>query len=124
MPFEQVRPADKIVTLLTTANTAGTLTLPAVAHSRHYITHIEITRINSSATAISPTGIINFTTTNLNGLAYSMANALGAGQTNEVIRDYATPVKSQNAGVASTISIPAGGAGVQYRVNVFYYLGE
>jgi len=108
MPFEQVRPADKAVSLLTTANTAGTLTIPAVANYRHYITHIEVTRINGGATSTAPTGVVNITTTNLNGIAFSMANALASGDTKEVVRDYATPLVSQTKAVATTIVCPAG----------------
>lgn len=124
MPFEQVRPADKVVTLITTANTTGTLTIPAVANYRHYITNIDITRINGGATDTAPTGVVNITSTNLNGLSFSLANSLKAGETIEVVRDYSTPLVSTTKATATTIVLPAGGAGISYRVNVSYYLGE
>lgn len=124
MPFNQPKPADKAGTMLTASGATGTLTLPAVANYKHYITNVEISRINTTTTAIPSSGLVNVATTNLNGVVYTIGNALNAGETVEVIRDYSNPIQSQTTNTPTTFVVPAGVAGVQYRVNVFYYLGE
>lgn len=112
-------------TLLTTANTAGTLTLAAPgAGLFHYITGVKIDRINNSAAAITGSALLAYTTTNLPGsLAFSAGNALAAGaQVNDVDLKFAgNPLKSSVANTATTFVAPAAGAGVQIRLIVFYY---
>ena len=125
--YSKPLPTTTIGTLLTTANTAGTLTLAAPGVGLfHYITRIEITRINSTATAVTGTTALSITTTNLTGsLAWTTGNAIAAGDSKaDVIAEYSgNPLKSTTANTATTFVLPAGGAGVQYRINVSYYIG-
>lgn len=119
-------PTVLAVTTLTAANTAGTLTIPAVAGLYHYITAIRIDRINGSATAVTGSALLAYTTTNLPGtLAFSAGNAIAAGQNiTDVSLDFTgNPLKSSALGTATTIVAPAAGAGVQIRVTVYYYVG-
>ena len=118
-------PANLSVSLITTANTAGTLTIPAVAGMRHYITHIDITRINGTAAAVAGTALLSVTTTNLSGSpAYSSGNALAVGESKvDYVADFSHPLISNTANTNTTIVSPAGGLGIQYRINVSYYLG-
>lgn len=79
--YSKPLPTTTTGTLLTTANTAGTLTLAAPGVGLfHYITRIEVTRINSTATAVTGTTTLSITTTNLTGsLAWTTGNAIAAG---------------------------------------------
>ena len=114
-------------TLLTTANTAGTLTLSAPGVGLfHYITRVEITRVNGTATAVTGTAALSITTTNLTGSpAWTTGNAIAAGDSKlDVILGLSgNPLKSTTANTATTFVLPAAGAGVQYRINVSYYIG-
>lgn len=125
--YSKPLPTTTTGTLLTTANTAGTLTLAAPGVGLfHYITRIEIARINSTATAVTGTAALSITTTNLTGsLAWTIGNAIAAGDSKvDVIAAFAgSPLKSTTANTATTFVLPAGGAGVQYRINVSYYIG-
>lgn len=122
-------PTTQAVTLLTTANTAGTLTIPAAGVGLyHYITRVEIVRINPTTTAVAAAAtVLAITTTNITGSPqWSSANALAAGaQVTDVLVEMAgNPLKSTASNTATTFVMPAGGAGVQYRANVFYYVGS
>ena len=125
--YAKAIPSTLVVTTLGAANTSATLTIPAPgAGLFHYITAIQIKRINASAAAIAGTALLGITSTNLPGsLAFSSGNALGVG---EDILDVdlnftGNPLKASAANTASTIVMPAGGAGVQYRATVYYYIG-
>lgn len=111
---------------LSTANTAVTMTIPAPAAGLfHYITFLEIVRVNDSATAVTGTAALAYTTTNLpNSLAFSAGNAIAAGQSIiDVSMTPAAPLKSSAAATATTIVAPAAGAGVRVRINCLYYVG-
>ena len=120
-------PTTTTATLLTTANTAGTLTLAAAGIGFfHYITRIEITRINGTATGVAGSAALSITTTNLTGSpAWTTGNVLGAGDSKtDIIAEFSgNPLKSTTANTATTIVLPAAGLGVQYRINVSYYVG-
>ena len=120
-------PSTTAVTVLTVANTAGTLTLPVPGIGLyHYITSIKIKRINNSASAIAGTALLAITTTNLSGsLGFSSGNALAVGEDkiDEDLNFTGNPLKSSAPNTASTIVMPAGGLGVQYRATVTYYVG-
>jgi len=110
-------------TVTAAANAAATLTLAAPgAGLRHYITGIEITRNATAALVGSATLVI--TTTNLPGsLAWSVGNAMAIGGTQaDVSRDFSQPLQSSAQNTATTIVMPAPGAGVLWRCNVYYYV--
>ncbi len=117
-------PSTLVVTTTAAANAIATLTIPAGgAGLFHYITYLEITRTATAALAGTATLVI--TTTNLPGaLSFSVGNAMNAGGTQ---KDFdlalASPLKSSVANTATTIVMPAPGAAVLWRANVFYYLG-
>lgn len=111
-------------TAISGANAAVTLTLAAPgAGLFHYITSIEITRVNPTTTAIAAAAsTLAFTSTNLNGLAWTSGNLLAAGSNDRVIAcAFAWPIRSQVANTASTIVAPAIGAGGLVRIQVTYY---
>lgn len=115
------------VTSLTTvsvANTAVTLTLPAVAAQFHYITRIRISMHNTSAAAVVGSAVtLSFSSTNLPGaLAWTEGNALAAGISKVVVDEILeNAIKSTTANTASTIVAPATGAGVLVRITAYYY---
>jgi len=110
------------VVLAPAANTGGTLTLPAVTGQCHFITSIQITRVATAA--LTGSAVLDITTTNLNGSNWKVGNAMAAGGTqNDVQLSFAQPIRSDAAGVDTTIVFPAPGAAVQWIVNVTYYTG-
>ena len=109
------------VTVKAAANTAATVTLPAVAAQFHYITGIEIMRTATAALAGTATLVV--TTSNLpGGLAWSVGNAMAAGATQrDVFITFPNPIKSSTVNTATTVVMPAPGAAVLWRANVYYY---
>lgn len=110
-------------TLTTTAaaNTAVTLTLPAVAGQFHYITRIEIVRVATAA--LAGTAVLVYTSTNIpTGWARSAGNAMAAGGTvKDVDEVLENPIKSTTVNTATTIVAPAAGAAVIVRITAYYY---
>jgi hypothetical protein len=105
------------------ANTAVTLTIPAVADKCHYIQSIQITRVATASLAGG--AVLDITTTNLGGLNWKVGNAMSAGGTQKDVElALAIPIRSQVANTASTIVFPAPGLAVIWIVNVTYYLDE
>ncbi len=123
-PLETLRPTELVVSSTAAANTALTVTLPAVASSFHYITRIEIARTATAALVGSATLVV--TTTNLPGsLAWSFGNAMAVGGTQRDLDAIlnTNPLKSLVANTATTIVAPAPGAAVLWRINVYYFSG-
>lgn len=116
-----VQPSTLAVTVTAAANTAATATLAAVAGQFHYITGIEIMRTATAALAGTATLVV--TTTNLpGGLAWSFGNAMAAGGTQCDLRvTFENPLKSSVVNTATTIVMPAPGAAVLWRANVYYF---
>ena len=116
-----IQPSTLAVTATAAANTAATLTLPAVAGQFHYITGIEIMRTATAALAGTATLVV--TTTNLPGsLAWSFGNAMVAGGTQrDTTLAFDNPLKSSVVNTATTIVMPAPGAAVLWRANIYYY---
>jgi hypothetical protein len=116
----------QIVTTIGSANAVTTLTLPAAgAGLSHYITRIEIVRINPTITAVAAAAsLLAITTTNLPGsVAWSLGNAIAAGAHDKIVdMTLESPIKSSAANTNTTIVTPAGGAGVQFRVTVYYFI--
>jgi hypothetical protein len=105
------------------AATALTLTIPAPqAGLFNYVSGIEITR--NATVALAGTATLVLTTTNLPGsLAWSVGNAMSAGGTQkDVDLQFANPVKSVSAGLATTIVMPSAGAAVLWRATAYYYV--
>ena len=115
------------VTTLTTisaANTAVTLTLPAVAAQFHYITRISISMHNTSAAAVVGSAVtLAFTSSNIPGaVAWTEGNALAAGISKLVCDEsLVSPIRSSVVNTATTIVAPACGAGVLVRLTAYYY---
>ena len=109
------------VTVTAAANTAATATLPAVAAQFHYITGIEIMRTSTALLAGTATLVV--TTSNLPGaLAWSFGNAMAAGATQrDLFITFPNPIKSSVVNTATTVVLPAPGAAVLWRANVYYY---
>lgn len=127
MLYAKPIPTTTTVTTISVANTTATLTLASPGIGLyHYITSIKIKRVNNSSTAIVGTALLAITTTNITGaLAFSSGNALAAGddKTDEDLNFTGNPLKSTTSNTATTIVMPAGGVGVQYRATVTYYIG-
>lgn len=113
--------ATLAVTGLSAANTAVTVTLPAVAGQFHYITAITVTR--TCTAALTGSAALAITTTNLPGsLAFTAGNACAVGSTNnDVNLSLSSPLKSSVVNTATTVVCPAAGAAVVCRVNVVYF---
>ena len=121
LSFMPVQPTTLAVTATAAANTAATATLNAVAGQFHYITGIEIMRTATALLAGTATLVV--TTTNLPGsLAWSTGNAMAAGgSAKDVTLVFDNPLKSSVVNTATTIVMPAPGAAVLWRANVYYY---
>jgi hypothetical protein len=104
------------------ANTAVTLTIPAVTGQCHYIKSIQITRVATASLAGG--AVLDITTTNLGGLNWKVGNAMSAGGTqNDVVLTPSLPIQSDAPGTASTIVCPAPGLAVIWILNVTYFTG-
>lgn len=112
------------LTVLSAANTAATLTLPASAGNFHYITSLVATR--TCTTAIVGTALLGYTSTNLPGsLAWTAGNACAVGSTSQDIwNDFAQPLKSSVVNTDTTIVAPAAGTAGQIRLTAFYFLAS
>lgn len=111
-----------MATATAAAGSAATATLPAVVGKSHVITSIQLVRASSAAVAGS--AVLVTTSTNLPGSpSWSAGNLIAAGQT-IVDLDFEPkfPLRAAVAGVATTITMPAAGAGVVNRINVTYYV--
>lgn len=112
------------VTIAPAANTAGTITLPAVAGKYHYITRLDFMRNATAALAGSAT--LAITTTNLPGsLQWEVGNAMIAGGTQtDLSATLVPPLKSAVAGTATTIVFPQPGAAVLWNCTAHYCVGD
>lgn len=117
-----IKPSVLAVAINPAANTAGTITLPAVASQFHYITHITIKR--QATAALAGTAVLAITTTNLptGGTLTRVGNAMVAGGTqSDLDAEYNSPIKSSVVNTASTVVFPAPGAAVTWSAIVHYY---
>ncbi len=113
--------ADLVVSAVGAISTSVVATLPAVPGAFHYITMIELTKMNGAAVTAAGT-IQTVATTNLNGLSWTYGNGEGGvtiGASSSRIFVPAKPIKSATAGVATTITTPLI-TGVVWRINVVY----
>ena len=98
-----------------------TITLAAVAGSRHAITAVQIYR--SATAALAGTASLTITTTNLpDSFSWVVGNLMVAGGTQiDVNEIFSPPLLSNAAGTDTTIVMPAPGAAVLWNARVFYY---
>lgn len=117
-------PAAKMqVTAVSGANTAITLTLAAPgAGLFYYIWSIRIVRVSTAA--LAGAALLAYTSTQLNGAAWSAGNAMAAGDTKiDVDEHFTAPLKSDTANTAVTIIAPAAGAAVSVRIGATFTIG-
>lgn len=121
-----VQPAHSVARTLSAANTAGTVTIPAGGAGLFaYLTSISLRRINASAAAIVAGAVLNYTTTQLDVLAWQVTNGIMAwSHLVDVDLVPTHPIKSATANTAATIVMPAAGAGVSTEGIVTYYYGR
>jgi hypothetical protein len=114
-----VRPA------LSVANTALVVSIPAAGVGLYHIIHqIKIWGHNNSAAAVAPTATLAITSANMGVLAWNNTNAFGAWEKKVLVDvDAENGIRSAAANTATTISIPALGAGVQAEAFVLYKVG-
>jgi hypothetical protein len=118
------RPANMKVAGVSAANTAQTITLPAAgAGQSHYIVGLHVGRYNSTATAVAAAAAnLAVTTTNLGSLQWRRGNAVAAGAGDDFVNWLpSNPIKADAANTATTIVIPALGAGIVSFANVVYF---
>jgi hypothetical protein len=113
--------------LLTTTAAAGvgaTLTLPAVAGLKPYLTYLRIGKFAAATLTAAATPVI-VTTTNLPGsLAFSLpADAAVQGSLFPFQEDFAYPIAASAQGTATTIVAPAT-PNIIWRLTVGYYLAQ
>jgi hypothetical protein len=107
------------------ALTALTLAAPGVG-LRHYITKIQVDRINGTAAALTPsTAVLNITTSNIpDALAFSVPqDALAPGaMSTPVDKDFgARPLAASSQNSNTTITCPAT-PGIIWRVTAYYFV--
>lgn len=109
---------------LGTANTATTLTIPAVAWLCHYITTIQVQRVNGTASAVAWSAILNITTTNLPSTpGRSVSNAAAArSNVTDWELNFPIPLRSSTANTNTTVVMPAWWLWVQWRATAIYQL--
>jgi len=121
-PGDPIVPLDLCVTATGAVAAAVTLTLPAVALSRHYIS-FAIIEAYAGAAVVGGAVPVLVTTTNLAGapvFTFATAKAIG---TNELqIVKPGEPIRSTAVNTATTIVCPAT-AGFLWRVTVWYFVG-
>ena len=106
------------------ANTGATLTLPAAGAGQfHYVIAIHVMRAASAA--LTGNALLAITTTNLPGPpVWAVGNAMAAGGTStDMTLMPGEPIKSLVANTATTVVLPAPGAAVSWRAQVFYRTG-
>lgn len=124
--IEQLQPATTVVSAESAANTANA-TLVSIAPGaglRVYVVFLRVERLNPTATAVA--AAISELSTTIAGLSatitLSTGNTMAAG-VNILDLDLqpGNPVQGL-VGTSLVIAVPAGGAGVRYRVNMGYFI--
>lgn len=108
------------------ANTALTVTLPAAGVGLFHIIHqIKVWGLNQTAAAVAASAGFDITTTNLNSIAWRNINDFPAWSRRVLVdMDIENGQRAQAANTASTIVIPALGAGVSAEALVLYKVGS
>lgn len=104
------------------ANAPLTVTLAGVPGQRYYITYLMISRVATAA--LAGNALLTIATTNFPGpsLGWRVGNAMAAGGTSvDVLLQPSSPIRTKDAGVNTTIVLPAPGAGVHWNVTVCGY---
>lgn len=111
--------------VVSAAATALTVSLPAAGVGLFHIIHqISIWGLNQSAAAVAASAAFDITTTNLGAAAWRNINDFGAW-TRKALVDLGSEngMRSVLANTATTIVIPALGAGVSSEALVLYKVG-
>jgi hypothetical protein len=111
-----------IVTTTQAAGTAATLSLPAVAGVKHYLSYLRIVRFAAASLTAAATPVI-VTTSNLPGaLAFSFpADAAAQGTVFPYQEDFGLPIAASGQGTTTSFSAPAT-PNVIWRLTAGYYL--
>lgn len=107
------------------ANAGATITLgnPG-ADTFHYITQIDIGRVGVAT--LAGAGQLTITTTNLGGLEFETGDAILIGERKQdVLVDFGGhPLRSTAAATASTVVLPAPGAGVRWSASIYSFTAQ
>ena len=115
--------AAKLITAISAANAAVTLTIPAPPAGQFiYLTYLRIRRHNG-ATATTAGAATTTSSTNLNSFAVTQDGAAVPAQSGvtDFEFEFGTPIKSDAAATATTITAPANGATLTTRITAAYY---
>ena len=112
---------DSAILVQTSATSAATITIPVPAGQYAYITAIDIT--NCAGTAVTAAAVLSITTTNLNGVTWTVGTGSTAGlcQPSPSAGNYSNPIKSQAPGTNVTIVLPTFTTNQTIRVTAYYY---
>jgi hypothetical protein len=110
---------------LSAVNTALTVTIPAAGVGLYHIIHqIKIWGHNNSVNGVAPSATQAITSTNLGGLAWNNVNDYPAWTKKTLVdMDIENGLRATAANTATTIIIPALGAGVSAEACVIYKTG-
>ena len=119
----QLSPSLLSVSVQGTAAASATLTLTTPPAGMFlYLTSLRIMR--AGAAALAGTAVLAITSTNLQGLAWTVGNASAAGGTQtDVDLQPALPLKAATPASVSSVSMPAPGAGVLWSAQATFYFG-
>ena len=112
---------DSAILVQTSATSAATITIPVPAGQYAYITAIDIA--NCAGTAVTAAAVLTITTTNLNGVAWTVGTGSTAGlcQPSPAAGNYANPIKSQAPGTNVTVVLPTFTTNQTIRATLYYY---
>jgi len=122
----QPHPATDSASAISAANTANAalLSIAPGAGRSVYICGLTVDRLNPTATAVA--AAITLLASTLTGpsvaMVWSTGNAIAAGVNIRDVDFYPTQPLKCGTGTTVTFGVPAGGAGVQYRANLVYYI--
>jgi hypothetical protein len=113
-----------IVTTTAAVGVGATLTLPAVAGLKHYLTYLRLIKFAAAALTPAATPVL-VTTSNLPGtLAFSLpADAAAQGTEFIYSEDYARPIAASAQGTNTTIVAPPT-PNIIWRLSAGYYLAQ
>lgn len=113
---------DAANNVATSATSAATLTLTPAAGQSVYLTGIDIQNC-AGASAVVAAGVTSVTSTNLNGLAYTVGSGVTAGLCQPIQAASFGPggLKAATPGTAVTIVLPTFATNQTVRVNAYWY---
>jgi hypothetical protein len=111
---------DAATVVGTSKTSAATITVTPTAGLSFYLTGVDVMNCAgaSAVTAAAPTDI---TTTNMNGITWTVGSGATAGLCQSENMAYVTPVKSAAPGTAATFVLPTFATNQVVRVSVYGY---